>query len=209
MRLQSILTSLLLSAATVAATACGGSSAAKPTTPPGEKMAMPMCPAAVPGTSVNAEDTATGGALVFVTTGDAAEVRKRVDAMAKMHNEHHAAMGALPTGDEPSGDMAGMDHSKMAGGDMAGMDHSKMAGGDMAGMDHSKMAGGDMAGMDHSKMAGMMISVHSKAVAEDLEGGARLSFIAAPADVATLQGQLRMHAEHMASGSCPMMGDHE
>jgi len=196
MRLQSILTSLLLSAATVAATACGGSSAAKPTTPPGEKMAMPMCPAAVPGTSVNAEDTATGGALVFVTTGDAAEVRKRVDAMAKMHNEHHAAMGALPTGDEPSGDMAGMDHSKMAGGDMAGMDHSKMA-------------GGDMAGMDHSKMAGMMISVHSKAVAEDLEGGARLSFIAAPADVATLQGQLRMHAEHMASGSCPMMGDHE
>ena len=183
MRLQSILTSLLLSAATVAATACGGSSAAKPTTPPGEKMAMPMCPAAVPGTSVNAEDTATGGALVFVTTGDAAEVRKRVDAMAKMHNEHHAAMGALPTGDEPSGDMAGMDHSKMAG--------------------------GDMAGMDHSKMAGMMISVHSKAVAEDLEGGARLSFIAAPADVATLQGQLRMHAEHMASGSCPMMGDHE
>jgi len=209
MRLQSILTSLLLSAATVAATACGGSSAAKPTTPPGEKMAMPMCPAAVPGTSVNAEDTATGGALVFVTTGDAAEVRKRVDAMAKMHNEHHAAMGALPTGDEPSGDMAGMDHSKMAGGDMAGMDHSKMGGGDMAGMDHSKMAGGDMAGMDHSKMAGMMISVHSKAVAEDLEGGARLSFIAAPADVATLQGQLRMHAEHMASGSCPMMGDHE
>jgi len=209
MRLQSILTSLLLSAATVAATACGGSSAAKPTTPPGEKMAMPMCPAAVPGTSVNAEDTATGGALVFVTTGDAAEVRKRVDAMVKMHNEHHAAMGALPTGDEPSGDMAGMDHSKMAGGDMAGMDHSKMGGGDMAGMDHSKMAGGDMAGMDHSKMAGMMISVHSKAVAEDLEGGARLSFIAAPADVATLQGQLRMHAEHMASGSCPMMGDHE
>jgi len=196
MRLQSILTSLLLSAATVAATACGGSSAAKPTTPPGEKMAMPMCPAAVPGTSVNAEDTATGGALVFVTTGDAAEVRKRVDAMAKMHNEHHAAMGALPTGDEPSGDMAGMDHSKMAGGDMAGMDHSKMA-------------GGDMAGMDHSKMAGMMISVHSKAVAEDLVGGARLSVLAAPADVATLQGQLRMHAEHMASGSCPMMGDHE
>ena len=68
-------------------------------------------------------------------------------------------------------EMAGMDHSKMAGmkpakgappagGSMAGMDHSNMAGmkpakgaapagGSMAGMDHSNMPG-----MDHSNMAG-------------------------------------------------------
>lgn len=53
--------------------------------------------------SVTVEDTDRGAALVFVTTGDVNEVRKRVAAMKDMHNEHHAAMGPLPTGAEASG----------------------------------------------------------------------------------------------------------
>jgi|GEM_PF-1129907 len=168
MRTPSILTSSLLLAGALAAAACGGSSSAKPTAPAHDQNAAgdPRCPVEVPGTSVAAEDTATGGALVFVTTGDAAELRKRVAAMAAMHNEHHAAMGPLPTGDE---------------------------------------AGSDLAGMDHSKMAGMMmISVHSKVVAEDVEGGARLTFVVGPDDVATLQDELRAHREHLSTGSCAM-----
>jgi len=47
----------------------------------------PTCPLLVPGTAVTAEDTADGPSLVFVTTGDAAGVRTRGQALAAMHNE--------------------------------------------------------------------------------------------------------------------------
>lgn len=40
----------------------------------------------VPGTSVTVEDTNTGGALVFVTTGDAKAVQTRGDAFAAHHD---------------------------------------------------------------------------------------------------------------------------
>jgi len=46
------------------------------------------CPMAVPGTSVRAEEVAGGTAMVFTTTGDVAELRRRVSAMADMHNKH-------------------------------------------------------------------------------------------------------------------------
>lgn len=46
-----------------------------------------------------------------------------------------------------SGDMQGMDHSKMNHDDMQNMNH-----GDMQSMDHAKMNHGDMQNMDHSKM---------------------------------------------------------
>ena len=41
----------------------------------------------------------------------------------------------------------------MQSGQMTGMDHSKMQGGQMPGVDHSKMQGGQMSGMDHSQHA--------------------------------------------------------
>lgn len=180
MRLSAIVTSLLLGLA-----ACGGSSPA-PATPAAHEPASagdPSCPVAVPGTSVTVEDTETGAALVFVTTGDAAELRRRVVALADMHNEEHGKMGPLPTGTES----AGHDHSAHGG--------------------HGAMAGGE-----HAGHAGGMIMVHSKAEASDIEGGARLTFVVAAADVGKIQEELRMHAQHMASGSCEMgemgeMGD--
>ena len=66
----------------------GCSSPAKPR-PPEVPAAKddPTCPLLVPGTAVTAEDTADGPALVFVTTGDAAAVRTRGQALAAMHNE--------------------------------------------------------------------------------------------------------------------------
>ena len=48
----------------------------------------PSCPVLVPGTSVAVEDIADGAALVFVTTGDAAAVRKRASVLADMHTKH-------------------------------------------------------------------------------------------------------------------------
>jgi hypothetical protein len=55
----------------------------------------PSCPLEVPGTSLTVEDTATGAALVFVTTGDAAELGKRAAAFAAMHNQHDGPADAL------------------------------------------------------------------------------------------------------------------
>jgi len=163
--------------------ACGGSSqSAAPAAPapatsaPAPASDDPSCPVAVPGTSVSVEDTDSGAALVFVTTGDVTELRRRVAEMTRMHNDQHASMGALPTGDE--GD-AQAGHGEHAGHDMPG-------------------------GGEHAGHAGGMISVHSSAAAEDIEGGARMVITAGAGDVARLQGELRTHAQHLASGTCEM-----
>lgn len=184
------LPALLLS---IGLAACGGSSApATTTTTPVAKAAPasddPSCPVMVPGTSVTVEDTANGAALVFVTTGDAADVRRRVASFASMHNDHHGKMGALPDGTDAGG-------GGHAGHDMSGH----------AGHDTSGHAGHDTSGGNaHAGHAGGMIGVHSKATASDVEGGAKLTFVASGADVAKLQGELRMHAQHMSGGSCAM-----
>lgn len=174
------LSALLLS---LALAACGGSSKGSSSTQPAKpaQAGDPMCPVEVPGTSVTVEDTATGAAFVFVTTGDVGELRRRVAAMAKMHNEHHASMGAMPDGTGSGG-----------GGGHAGHD---MGGGGMGGHD---MGGGGQ--------GGMMIMMHSKATATDVQGGARFELTVDPANVGKLQGEMRMHAQHMAAGTCAMPG---
>jgi hypothetical protein len=153
--------------------ACSGSPLPATTTQP-VVADDPTCPVAVAGTSVTAEDTANGAALVFVTTSDVPELRKRVAAMAKTHNDHHGAMGPLPTGSEAGG---------------GGHDHH----------DHAAMQAGSAPAPASD---GMTIGVHSKASAEDIEGGAKLVFVAFPDGVAKIQGELRGHAQHLASGSC-------
>ena len=67
---------------------------------------------------------------MFVTTGDVAELRRRVSAMAQMHDEHHAKMGAMPAGNQ-----AGDDHSAQAGHDMGSgaTSDQDMSGHDMGG----------------------------------------------------------------------------
>jgi len=51
---------------------------------------MAMCPMSVTGTVVAASDVVNGEALTFTTGGEVAELRTRVRAMAKIHNEPHA-----------------------------------------------------------------------------------------------------------------------
>src|SRR5436305_9057260 len=53
-----------------------------------------MCPMQVSGTTVQAEDTSSGAALVFKTTGDVSELRNRVRHMADMHNRRQSQSGA-------------------------------------------------------------------------------------------------------------------
>lgn len=183
--------------------ACGGGAKSAPTTTTAPKTATAestdsSCPVAVPGTSVTVEDASAGAALVFVTTGDVAELRRRVTAMATMHNDHHGSMGALPDGKDGGGGHAGHDMGGHAGHDMGGAH----AGHDMSG--GGGHAGHDMSGSKHAGHAGGMIGVHSKAEASDVEGGAKITFIANGADVAKLQRELRMHAQHFSAGTCGM-----
>jgi hypothetical protein len=172
----------------LAVAACGGSGSSRTTsktTPvPAANAADPSCPVAVAGTSVTVEDSPSGAALVFVTTGDVSEVRRRTATMASMHNEHHGAMGPLPDGSDAGGGHAGHDMSGHAGHDMSG---------------HADHGGGA-----HAGHAGGMIGVHSKAAANEIEGGAKLSFTASAGDVAKLQTELRMHAQHLSAGRCAM-----
>ena len=182
--MRTLVVMLLLGAA-----ACGGSSSAAGGG--GTTVTAPTeadCPVAVPGTSVTAMDTDTGAALVFVTTGDVAAVHARVDQWAEVHNQRHEAMGPLPTGDEPAmtHDHAAMTH------DHAAMTH------DHAGMDHGD-AGGDFK---------EMITVHSRASVEDEDGTIRLVFTTSGDQVGALRDQLRMHAQHLASGTCAMGAHH-
>lgn len=189
----------LAAALALAVAACGGSSssaATRPSSPGGSETAAagdPACPVAVPGTSVTVEDTDTGAALVFVTTGDVPELRARAAAMARMHNELHGKMGPLPTGAESGGSDHGS-HAGHGGGAAAGGD-------DHAAMGHGASASGQGG---HAAHAGGMISVHSRADTAEVDGGARLVFIAGAAEVGKLQSELRMHAQHLASGSCAM-----
>jgi hypothetical protein len=52
---------------------------------------------------------------------------------------------------------------------------------------------------------GMMIETPSTAAEKDIDNGARVELVATnPGDAAKLQSELRMHAQHLASGSCEM-----
>jgi hypothetical protein len=67
-----------------------------------------MCPMTVAGTKARAEDVDGGAALAFTTTGDVAELRRRVAHMAEMHEQHHGeGHGAMMGGDEGKGMMGG------------------------------------------------------------------------------------------------------
>jgi hypothetical protein len=93
--------------------------------------------------------------------------------------ENKPAQGASPA---PSGEMQGMDHSKMPGmqpqqqpspsaaqqsGNMQGMDHSKMPGMEYKpAQGASAGPGGGMQGMDHSKMPGMTSQPQNKEALE-------------------------------------------
>ena len=183
MSLITFLRPFSLAIAFVAVAACGGGSqSTAPKQPQVTTASDPSCPVTVPGTSVSVEDTSTGAALVFVTTSDVTELRKRVATMAQMHNDQHSKMGPLPDGATSDGGHAG--HDMGGGGEHAGHD----------------MSGGG----SHAGHAGGMIGVHSQAAASDVEGGAKIAFTASGADVGKLQGELRMHAQHLSSGSCEM-----
>lgn len=145
-----------------------------------------MCPMQVEGTTVRAADVEGGVALTFTTSGDVAELRRRVAHMAEMHGHHG----------EHHGHGMGM-HGQSSGG---GGEHAHGAQQGGAGQPQSGQHQGGM------MMGGGMMMPAATARTEEIDGGARV--ILTPRDPADL-GKLREHAQHMAermaSGQCPMM----
>lgn len=137
-----------------------------------------MCPMRVDGTTVRAEEVEGGAAMVFTTTGDVAELRQRVAAMAEMHDRRHA---------DGNGHGMGM-HSN--GGGMQG----------------AKDSGMQCCGGKGMKGQGMMMIPPATVRTEEVDGGARLVFTPQdPADLSALREHFAQHAKMMASGRCPMM----
>lgn len=145
---------------------------------------MAHCPMNVPGTEVTTIETKRGIAVTFTTTGDVADLRRRVASMASMHNEHQVMMRRM-MGDERMGS------GRMDQGD-DGSPHEH---------------GGSSTGAPHGEGMGMMMTMAAAtATSEEVEGGARLIFEAEdPQEVASLREQVRTHAEEMRSGKCPAM----
>lgn len=171
----------------VSASGCGsnrGSSTVPTTSTTAPADADPTCPVSVPGTTVTVEDTAIGAAFLFVTTGQPDHVRTRATALAKMHNDMHSAMGALPDGTASTTAVAAGGHHH----------HHQPA----------AATTNDSAAPAMAMPMGQMISVHSRATATDIEQGARVDFISSPNDVAQLQNELRVHAQHLVGGTCKM-----
>ena len=141
---------------------------------------------AVPGTTVSAVDLDGAVALEFVTTGDVAELQRRVAHMADKHAQHASGGtgspmqgGGMPDGGSMPQDKAPMDHGMMGGG----------------------MMGGGMMG------GGMM---NATARAEPIPRGARLVLTPkTPEGLETLRQHVHEHAAQAASGRCPMMAMHQ
>lgn len=142
-----------------------------------------MCPMQVPGTTVAVTEVDGGSGVSFTTTtGDVVELRQRVRRMAEMHNQ-------------PAGHMMMGNHDARAPGADAEHQHGAQAG-----------AGHEGSGRGGMMMGGGMMMPAATALAEDIEGGARLILQPKdPAQLGALRENVRMKAQRMAAGECPMM----
>ncbi len=127
--------------------ACGGSPPATHE-PAAAPLDDPTCPVSVPGTSVTVETPPDGVELVFVTTGDVAQVLARAQAFATALHDRH-----------PGG----------------------------------------------TRFVDMIETPTATATARAGDHRVTISFVAGtPEDVAAIQSEVKMHASHLASGTCKM-----
>jgi hypothetical protein len=151
----------------------------------GTGMMAAMCPMTVPGTQVAASDTPDGEAITFTTASpeQVTELRRRVHAMADMHDRHeeHAGMHAMP------GDASRM-HDDAGPSGMGGM------------------SGMGSAGSAERGAPPMEMPPASRAIVEDVDGGARVLVTPEdPGELERLRSAIRSHADHMRdTGTCGM-----
>lgn len=170
----------------------------------GERMGA-LCPMAVPGTTVAAEEVEGGAALAFTTSGDVEELRRRVHRMAEFHNQHHgpaaASCESCPHRQQgscncPHHGKEGCHCPKHQQGGCPCPGHG--AAGHHGGGHH----GGGMHGGPHKGMG----APKATATAENIQGGARIVLRPQdPAQLPALREHVTAHARRISQGECPMM----
>jgi hypothetical protein len=165
MKPNRILKTLLASIASLALAACGSSQTA-PQQPPStadqpsdqhEDMSE-TCPMKVAGTTAAAEEPDGAAALVFTTTGDVGELRRRVAKMAAMHGMHE-------DGDMHSDDKGGMHQGGMH-------KDGKMMKMPAATATTEEIAGGMRVVLTPKDPAALAeVRAHAKMMAEKMQGG--------------------------------------
>ena len=177
-----------------AALAVVGACAKKPTPQPNAEtqettgatmMAPADCPIAVPGANVETTETTDGMAMTFTTSGDVAELRRRVRAMGEHMNARASAYGG------------GMGPGMMAEADGGGRMGMGMHGRGM-------MAGG--AGPPAGRR-GMGIMPSVRCEVDDVEGGARMRVSPSdPSERGDVRRRMQEWTQTMAQGHrCPAM----
>ena len=171
-----------------------------------EGMAM-ECPTDVEGTTARTTQTKRGITIAFTTKGkdDVAEVRRRVQHLAEMHNQHHAqhqaqgAQGAERTvADQAGGQGAVVSLQQNA--------TQAQTGTGQVGAPVQSGTGGQGQSAAANAMGTHDVLTMTQARAENMPRGARLVLtVKEPRQMERVREQLRIHAQNMAAGECDMM----
>ena len=149
-------------------------------------MMTEMCPERIPGARTELEEV-PGGIAVEITTDRQAEIpelRRRVERLARMHEERQAMHGGMRGGGVDGGMMEGRR-------DEVPSDERQPTAG------RTRRPGAGMRGM------GPMMSADSRV--EEIPSGARLVITTESAsDVERLREHVRMHVARMEAHECPM-----
>jgi hypothetical protein len=170
------------------------------------------CPMQVPGTSVRTEETASGPALAFTTTGNVEELRMRVRRMAAANNratqqeamtEHNAARDAHETPDFPGSPATSSRTDKAAvPSNLSPDSHAAPAGSTTTQSD--LMGQLDRANRASDVTASGAASPPVQARSENTESGARLVFAVQDASqLERVRDRVQTSAQTLASGRCP------
>jgi len=147
------------------------------------------CPMQVPGTTVHAEETTSGPALAFSTTGDVTELRARVERMAAAQNR-----AIVQSSDAPNH----ADNPAASSNTIEGMGNPNTS--------NSPSLQGGSVGTQGVMPRGKGAPPTGKARAEDIENGSRLVFVAEDGgQLDQLRDRVQSNAKMLASGKCPMM----
>lgn len=160
-----------------------------------------VCPSQLPGVTVTSVDTPNGIAVEFRTAGDADELWRRVERLARAHNDHNARAREALAQEATRRSIAralppGVDSSEV-------FEASGPGGEGRSGMDSE---GPDLGNETEPRMGPLVVVIPTTARATPLFDGGRL--LLAPHDpenLGELRGQVRERMALLQMGECPVL----
>lgn len=171
--------------------------------PEQQPVATGPCPTDVPGTSARVEESPEGLAIAFVTTGDVAGVRERVQRLADVHNQRHAERAqALAQELAAAEEQAKADARKNKG----KKGKAKGAKGKGQAADQAQTTPDAQAGTPGAEAPDVIARSHARV--EETPDGARLVLtLLDTTTIETMREPLRAHADMLAGPQCDPMSE--